>query len=135
MTPAEGIDFVRDNHQAILATLKRDGTPQQSPVAVAVADDHIVMSTRETAYKLRNLRRDPHAWLCVFTPAWTGPWVQLSCRAEIVSLPDALEPLVDYYRSLAGEHPDWDEYRRAMVDEQRCLVRFRVDAAGPNRSG
>ena len=135
MTTTDAIDFVRDNHQAVLATLRRDGTPQQSPVTVGVLDDAIVMSTRETAFKLRNLERDPRAWLCVFTPGWTGPWVQLACRADIVSLPDALDPLVEYYRSLAGEHPDWDEYRQAMIDERRCLVRFHVDEAGPTRSG
>ena len=135
MTLTEAVDFVSDHHQAVLATMRRDGTPQQSPVTVGVLDDTIVMSTRETAYKLRNLRRDPRAWLCVFTSGWTGPWVQLACHAEIVSLPDALDPLVDYYRSLAGEHPDWDEYRRAMEAERRCLVRFHLDAAGPARSG
>lgn len=135
MEPTAGIDFVRDNHQAILATMRGDGTPQQSPITVGVVDDTIVMSTRETAYKVRNLRRDPRAWLCVFTPAWTGPWVQLGCRAEIVSMPDALEPLVEYYRCVVGEHDDWDDYRRAMVDDQRCIVRFRVETAGPDRSG
>ncbi len=106
-----------------------------SPVALAVVDDTVVMSTRETAYKTKNLRRDPRSWLCAFPRNFFGDWVQVECQAEIISGPDAIEPLVEYYRTLRGEHPDWDEYRQAMVTDQRCLVRFHILRAGPDRSG
>ncbi len=129
------LTYVETNNRAVLATLRRDGTPQQSPVTVARHGYVVVMSTRETAYKVRNLRRDPRAWLCVFPDGWLGRWVQFECRAEITSLPDALDGLVAYYRGLRGEHPDWDEYRAAMVTDQRCLVSFHVTAAGPDHSG
>ena len=117
----KGLDYVRDNSRAVLATRRRDGSPQMSPVTLAVVDNEIIMSTRETAIKTWNLRRDPVSWLCVFPDKWLGRWVQLQCRSDIVSLPDAMDLLVNYYRTLSGEHPDWDDYRRAMTEDQRCL--------------
>ena len=118
----KGLDYVRDNSRAVLATRRRDGSPQMSPVPLAVVDNEIIMSTRETAIKTWNLRRDPVSWLCVFPDKWLGRWVQLQCRSDIVSLPDAMDLLVNYYRTLSGEHPDWDDDRRAMTEDQRCNV-------------
>lgn len=136
MGPDGARDFLRANHQAVLATRRADGRPQLSPVAVAVDDaGRAVISTRETAVKVHNLRRDPRASLCGFSDGFYGPWVQIDGTAEIIALPDALELLVDYYRRVAGEHPDWDEYRQAMVREGRVLVRITIERAGPNRSG
>ena len=131
----KGLDYVRDNSRAVLATRRRDGSPQMSPVTLAVVDNEIIMSTRETAIKTWNLRRDPVSWLCVFPDKWLGRWVQLQCRADIVSLPDAMDLLIDYYRTLSGEHPDWDDYRRAMTEDQRCMVKFEIEAAGPDIQG
>ena len=131
----KGLDYVRDNSRAVLATRRRDGSPQMSPVTLAVVDNEIIMSTRETAIKTWNLRRDPVSWLCVFPDKWLGRWVQLQCRADIVSLPDAMDLLVNYYRTLSGEHPDWDDYRRAMTDDQRCIVKFEIEVAGPDIQG
>ena len=131
----KGFDYVRDNSRAVLATRRRDGSPQMSPVTLAVVDNEIIMSTRETAIKTWNLRRDPVSWLCVFPDKWLGRWVQLQCRADIVSLPDAMDLLIDYYRTLSGEHPDWDDYRRAMTEDQRCMVKFEIEAAGPDIQG
>lgn len=129
-------DFVRTNHRAVIAVCRSDGTPAMSPIAASIDEDgRVVVSTRETSYKVKNLRRDPRAWLCVLPDSWYGPWVQLAGSVEILSLPDAMEPLVDYYRSVAGEHDDWDGYRAAMRSEQRCLLRLALTAAGPNVSG
>jgi PPOX class probable F420-dependent enzyme len=129
-------EHVRGNAHAVLATTRRDGTPQLSPVTVAVDDaGRVVISSRETAVKVRNLRRIPTAWLCVLSDRFYGPWVQVEGTVEIVSLPDAMEPLVDYYRRLAGEHEDWDDYRAAMRREQRCLVRISLTRAGPDLAG
>ena len=132
----KALDYVRVNHKAVLATMKKDGTPSQSPVTVG-ADDagHVVISTRQTAYKVRHVRRDPRVWLCVFPDGFFGSWVQLTGTAEIVSLPEAMDGLVDYYRKISGEHPDWDDYRAAMVREQRCLLRITISKAGPDVSG
>ena len=131
----KGLNYVRDNSRAVLATRRRDGSPQMSPVNIAVVDEEIIMSTRETAIKTWNMRRDPISWLCVFPDKWLGRWVQLQCRAEIVNLPDAMDLLVSYYRALRGELPDWDDYKRAMVDDQRCIVKFEIEAAGPDIQG
>jgi PPOX class probable F420-dependent enzyme len=131
----EAREFVRGNSRAVLTTMRRDGTPQLSPVNVALAGELVVVSSRETAYKTKNLRRDPRAWLCVLPDAFYGPWVQLEGTVRVRSLPEALEPLVEYYRAVAGEHPDWDEYRAAMVAEQRCLLEVTLTRAGPDRSG
>lgn len=132
----EARSYVRDNHHAVIAVSRRDGTPALSPVAAVVDDTgRIVISTRETAYKVRSLRRDPRAWLCVLPDTFFGRWVQLAGEAEIVSLPAAMEPLVDYYRRVGGEHPDWADYRAAMEREQRCLIRLTLTTAGPTVSG
>ena len=131
----KGLDYVRNNSRAVLATRRRDGSPQMSPVTLAVVDDTIVMSTRETAVKTWNLRREPVAWLCVFPDKWLGRWVQLQCRGDVVSLPDAMDHLVEYYRTLSGEHPDWDDYRRAMNEDKRCIVWFQIEAAGADIQG
>ena len=128
--------FLRENENAVLATWRRDGRLQMSPVTVGLdAAGRAIISSRETAYKVRNLRRDPHAVLCVFVEAFTGPWVQIEGTAEVVTLPEAMEPLVDYYRRLAGEHPDWDDYRRAMTADRRVLIRIAIERAGPDRQG
>ncbi len=131
----QGLDYVRGNSRAVILTTRKDGRPAMAPVTVAVVDDTIVMSTRETAYKVGHLRRHPETSLCVFPDTWLGRWVQLNCLAEVVSLPDAMETLVEYYRTLRGEHPDWDDYRRAMTDDRRCIVRFQVLSAGPDVAG
>jgi PPOX class probable F420-dependent enzyme len=128
-------DFIRSHHRAVLATRRRDGV-QQSPVLATVDDDgHIVVSSREAAYKTRNLRRDPWAQLCAFTDRFFGDWVVVEGEVEVLSLPDAMEPLVEYYRSVAGEHPDWDEYRESMRRERRVMLRMRPRTAGPDRQG
>ena len=128
--------FVRENHHGD----PRDAPPRRSAADVAGrvrvdADGKVVISTRETAMKAKNLRRDPNVSLCVFADAFYGPWVQIDGTAEIVSLPEAMDGLVDYYRSISGEHPDWDDYRAAMQREQRCLIRITVTRAGPDVSG
>ena len=136
MDIAAALDYVRTNHQAVLYTRRADGSPQLSPITLDVdGTGLVVISSRETAYKVRNLRRDPRCSLCVFPDKWVGRWVQLDGTADLLSLPDALESLVGYYRGLRGEHPDWDDYRAAMVREQRLLIRVTVDRAGPDRSG
>jgi hypothetical protein len=73
--------------------------------------------------------------VCVFVDGFYGPWVQVDGTAEVVSLPQAMELLVDYYRRVAGEHADWDDYRRAMEREKRVLIRITMESAGPDRQG
>ena len=130
MTPDEAREFLRDNHRAVMSTVRRNGRPQMSLVAAGVdAEGRVIVSTPGTTAKANNLRRDPHVSLIVMTEGWYGPWVQVDGTAEIVEQPDSVEPLVDYYRRISGEHPDWDEYRQAMRDEQRVLVRFEIEHA------
>jgi PPOX class probable F420-dependent enzyme len=128
--------FIGANHRAVLATHRRDGNAQLSPVAVALDEaGRVVISSRETAVKVKNLRRDPRAAACVMNDGFFGEWCQVEGRAEIVSLPDAMEPLVAYYRAVAGEHPDWDDYRAAMERDRRVVIRFEIERAGPTVSG
>ena len=135
-TVDDALAFIRQHHRAVLVTTRGDGRPQVSPVTCAVdAEGRVVVSTRETAMKTKNLRRSPEATLCVVTDEFFGPWVFVSGTTEIVSLPEAMDGLVAYYRSVAGEHPDWDNYRAAMQREQRVLLRIAVAEAGPNVSG
>jgi PPOX class probable F420-dependent enzyme len=140
-TLQEALEFIRTHHRAVLVTSRGDGRPQVSPVTCAVDADgpdganRVVVSTRETAMKTKNLRRDPHATLCVVSDEFFGPWAFVSGATEIVSLPEAMDGLIAYYRSVAGEHPDWDEYRAAMERERRVILRITVEDAGPNVSG
>ncbi len=136
MTIDEALDFIASNNHAVLATRRANGDAQQSPVVV-VPDDagRLLISTRETAVKVRNLRRHPRASVCAFSQRFFGPWVQVTGTVEIVSLPEAMELLVDYYRRAAGEHDDWDEYRAAMQREQRCVLVLTPEEAGPTISG
>jgi PPOX class probable F420-dependent enzyme len=129
-------DFVREHHRAVLATHRSDGRPQMSVLMAGVDESgRFVMSSRETAMKTLNARRDPQVSLLVFTDEFFGPWVQVDGVAEVISLPDAMEPLVEYYRSIQGEHDDWDDYRRAMTEEQRVIIAVSATRAGPDRSG
>ncbi|MGO8882502.1 MAG: TIGR03618 family F420-dependent PPOX class oxidoreductase [Streptosporangiaceae bacterium] len=128
--------FLRVHHRAVLATARADGRPQLSPVAATADDDgRALISTRETAVKARNVARDPRVSLCVFTDQFFGEWIQAEGTAEIVHLPEALDLLMDYYRRIAGEHPDWDDYREAMRRERRVMVRVTITRAGPDQSG
>ena len=136
MDIGEARTFLKTHHRAVLATYRQDGRLQMSPVIVGVDEaGWVVMSTRETAYKTRNMRRDPRVSLCVFVDKFFGDWIQIDGTAEIISLPEALEPLVTYYRTVVGEHPDWEDYRAAMAREQRVLVRIKIERAGPDRHG
>jgi len=128
--------FLTDHSRSVLATARRDGRPQMSPVVHAVDDrGRVMISTREPAYKVTNIGRDPHVSLCALPDGCFGDWAQIDGTAEIVSLPEAMDLLVELYRKVAGEHPDWDEYRQAMVSEQRCVIRITIERAGPSRRG
>ncbi len=129
-------DFIRNNHRAVMVTTHADGRTQTSPVTVGLdADGRAIVSTRETAAKTRNLRANPAVTLCVMTDAFFGDWIQVEGTAEIVSLPEAMEPLVEYYRGIAGEHPDWDDYRAAMTRDRRVIARIELTRAGPDVHG
>jgi PPOX class probable F420-dependent enzyme len=117
-------------------TYRSDGRPQLSPVTIGVsAAGQLIVSTRETSVKVRNHSRDPRVSLCVFTDRFFGEWIQVDGTATLLRLPEAMEPLVEYYRSLSGEHPDWDDYRQAMVRDQRLLVQIEMTRVGPDIHG
>ena len=129
------IEFVTPRHRAIVMTTRRDGSPQASPVTAGVdAEGRIVVSTYPDRAKARNARRNPAGSVLVLSDDW-DPWVQVWGRFEVLDMPAALEPLVDYYRCIAGEHPDWDEYRQAMVTQDKSLLRLTIDSWGPIATG
>jgi len=120
----------------VLATRRSDGGIQQSPVLAAVDDEgRVVISSRETAIKVKNLRRDPWAQLCALTKRFFGEWLYVEGRAEVVSLPEAMDLLIDYYKRFPDENPDWDDYRARMERERRVLIRIDIERAGPDRQG
>ena len=136
MDVATALAFIRENHRGVLATTRADGTTQMSPVTPGVDDEgRVEISTRETAFKVRHLVTLPYAALCVFTDRFFGDWVQVEGPVEVVSLPDAMEPLIEYYRRISGEHPDWADYRAAMERDRRVLLRMAVERAGPTVHG
>ncbi|HET7350863.1 MAG TPA: PPOX class F420-dependent oxidoreductase [Marmoricola sp.] len=132
----ELLDFVRPRHRATLVTTRSDGRPQLSPVTCGVDDEgRVVVSTYPARAKAVNLRRNPAASVLVHSDDWDGPWVQLDGTAEVIDQPDAVEPLVEYYRCISGEHPDWDEYRQAMRDQGKSLIRVTIERWGPIATG
>ena len=134
--PEQVREFVRRNHRAVLATMRKDGRPQLSPVLVGLAGDgRLTVSTRETAVKTRNVRRDPRVSICLLNDGFFGEWAVVDGTAEVVALPEAMDLLVEYYRGISGEHPDWDDYRAAMERERRVILLVGIDRAGPTRGG
>src|SRR5579875_2512700 len=132
MDPSEALEFLRTNHRSVLMVHRAGGDIAPSPVVHGVDDaGRVVISSRETAYKVRNLRRDPRATLCGFTDRFFGPWVTVSGTAEIIPLPEAMDRLMALYRQVAGEHPDWDDFRASMEREQRVVIAIRPETAGP----
>ncbi|MFF4040634.1 MULTISPECIES: PPOX class F420-dependent oxidoreductase [unclassified Streptomyces] len=136
VSSAELLDFVRPRHRAILLTRRTDGSPQGSPLTCGVDDSgRIVVSTYPERAKTRNAKRDPRVSLIVLSDEWNGPWVQIDGTAEVVDAPDSVEPLVEYYRNIAGEHPDWDEYREAMIKQGKSIIRITPERWGPVATG
>ena len=132
----ELVEFLRPRHRMVLVTTRRDGRPQLSPVTGGVdGDGRIVISSYPERAKVANLRRSPEASVLVLSDEFGGEWVQVDGTAEVIDLPDALDPLVDYYRAISGEHPDWDEYRDAMRKQGKVLVRVSVERWGPISRG
>jgi PPOX class probable F420-dependent enzyme len=130
------LDFIRPRHQMILLTRRRDGSPQLSPVTGGVdGAGRIVVSSYPERAKVTNLRRTADCSVMVLSDDFGGAWVQVDGTAEVLDLPDALEPLVEYFRSISGEHPDWEEYRQAMRDQGKCLIRITPTRWGPIATG
>ncbi|MEV1285627.1 PPOX class F420-dependent oxidoreductase [Micromonospora sp. NPDC049679] len=130
------IEFITPRHHAILMTTRADGRPQASPVACGVdAEGRIVIATYPERVKVRNIRRDPRVSVCVISDDWNGAWVQVDGTGEVLDLPEALEPLVEYFRRISGEHPDWDEYRQAMRDQGKSLIRVTIESWSPVATG
>ncbi len=128
--------FLAEHHRGVLATRRADGEVQMSPVLCALdAQGRVVVSTRETARKTHHVRRDPRVALCLLPDGFFGRWIQVEGRAEVVEQPEATEGLVDYYRRVSGEHPDWAAYRQAMVEERRVLLAVTLVRAGPDLEG
>jgi PPOX class probable F420-dependent enzyme len=129
-------EFIRPRHHAILCTQRGDGSPQMSPVTMGVGPNgEILVASYPERAKVRNLRRSPHATVCVLSENFDGEWIQVSGTATVVDLPEALEGLVTYFRSISGEHSDWDEYRQAMIGQGKVLVRVVPDRWGPVSKG
>ena len=125
----DALAFVAENDRTVLATHRRDGSLQMSPVNAGVLDGRLVVSSRNGLAKVANIRRDPAVSMLVFTDAFFGPWVQVDGQAEIVGQPEALDLLDAVYRSIAGEHPNWAEYRAAMIADRRVVIRISPDRA------
>lgn len=130
------LDFVRTRHHGILLTTRTDGSPQGSPVTMGVDDSgRIVVSTYPERAKTRNAKSNPAASVIVLSDDFGGAWVQVDGTAEVIDIPDSVEPLVEYYRSISGEHPDWDEYREAMVRQGKSIIRVTPQRWGPIATG
>ncbi|UXA21017.1 PPOX class F420-dependent oxidoreductase [Mycobacterium sp. SMC-4] len=132
----ELLDFIRPRHRMVLTTFRAGESLQSSPVTGGVdSEGRIVVASYPRRAKVVNLRRRPRASVVVLSDEFDGPYVQVDGYAEVVDLPTALEPLVEYFRVISGEHPDWDEYRAAMVEQGKCLIRVTPQRWGPVAKG
>jgi PPOX class probable F420-dependent enzyme len=132
----ELVEFLRPRHRVILITTRKDGSVVGSPVTSGVdAEGRIVISTYPERAKARNVARTGTASVVVLSDEWNGPWVHVDGDAELITLPEAVEPLVDYFRSVSGEHPDWDEYRQAMTEQGKALIRVTPTRWSPVATG
>jgi len=128
--------FIGGRHRHVLVTFRESGSPQVSPVAGGLdTDGRIVIASYPQRAKSANLRRDPRCSVLVLSDDWNDAWVQVHGVAEVLDIPDAVEPLVEYFRSISGEHPDWKEYRQAMIDQGKCLIRITIERWGPIATG
>ena len=133
---ADLLEFIRPRHRMVLTTFRSDGALQTSPVSGGVDDaGRIVIASYPQRAKSANIRRTPRASVTVLSDEFNDDYVQVDGDAEVIGLPDAVEPLVDYYRAIAGEHSDWAEYRQAMVDQGKCLIRVTPRQWGPVATG
>jgi PPOX class probable F420-dependent enzyme len=130
-------EFLKNNHHGVIATRRKNGGLQMSPVTCGLdSEGRAVISSRETAYKVNNLRRDPRAALCVFTANFHGGgWAQINGTAEIISLPQALDTLVYLQRQVYGEHKSWPEFHDRMAREKRVIIRISIESYGPKVRG
>jgi PPOX class probable F420-dependent enzyme len=135
MDPAK--EFLKKNHWGVLATRRKNGQLQMSPITVGLdSQGHAIISSRETAYKVNNLRRDPRAAVCAFTNSFHGEgWLQVNGTAKIISLPQALDTLVYLQRQAYGEHKSWPEFRERMVREKRVIICITIENVGPKVRG
>lgn len=132
----ELLEFLRPRHRCLLVTTRADGRPQIAPVTSGVDNaGRLVVSTYPERAKVRNLRRSPFATACILSDEWNGPWVQVEGRAEVLDMPEALDGLVEYFRCISGEHPDWNEYRDAMRRQDKSLIRLQIERWGPVATG
>lgn len=130
------LEFVRPRHHMVLTTFRADGSLQSSPVTGGVdAQGRLVIASYPRRAKAVNIRRTGRASVVVLSDEFNGPYVQIDGTAEVIDLPEAVEPLVDYFRAVAGEHSDWAEYRQAMVDQGKCLIRVAPLTWGPVATG
>ena len=130
------LDFVRPRHHMLVITQRSDGRPQASPVTGGVdSQGRIVISTYPERAKTTNARRNPHVSVVVLSDDFGGAWVQVDGDCEVIDTPDSVEPLVEYFRCISGEHPDWDEYRQAMRDQGKSLLRITPTRWSPIATG
>lgn len=129
-------EVLRTQHRAVFCSVKQDGTPAMSPVLVALDDNgDVLVSTRVTAYKTKQVQRDPNVSLCVLPDSFFGRWIQINGTATVVPLPEAMDLLVKHQQTISGEHPDWNEYRATMERDQRVILRISLTGAGPDKTG
>ncbi len=129
MNPDIALFFIAENSRSVLSTVRSDGRPQMSPVNAGVLAGAVCISSRAPLAKVRNIRRDGRVSLLSFTDKFYGSWVQIDGTATIVDQPEALDMLVEVYRAISGEHPDWDDYRAAMIRDERVVIRITPERA------
>ena len=130
------IDFVKERTKWVLVTTRADGSPQMSLVTGGITDEgDLMVSSYPGRAKVKNVRRDSRVSVLVMGDEFNAQWVQIDGEAQVADMPTAADELVEYFRSIKGEHPDWDEYRQAMADQGKSAIRIRPTRWGPISKG
>ena len=133
MEIADAQKFIKDNHRACIAVRQKDGWPQMTLVTPGIdAAGRIILTSRGTTYKVKHLRRDPKVSMLIFGEQFSGSkFVQIHGSAEVVDLPHAMDGLIDWYKTVRGEHKNWEDYKQQVTDEKRVLIRINIEKVGP----
>ncbi len=137
MEIADAQKFLRDNHHGVLVTRKKDSSLQMTLVSPVIDDEgKVIITSRESTYKVKNIKRNPQISLLVYGDQFNGSnYIQIDGRAEIIPLPQAMDIVLDWHRQIRGVPANWDEIREKTKTERRIAMRVTIERVGPQNKG
>lgn len=130
------VEFATGKHSFVLTTTRRDGRPQMSLVTGTITPEgELLISSYPQRAKTHNIKNNPNVSVLIMGGAFNAAWIQVDGTAQAIDMPDAGDGLVEYFRGISGEHSDWDEYRQAMQDQGKSIIRIDPTSWSPISTG